>query len=117
MIIVSVLPRQVLNALRMENHRRHPLAEFLPQRGEALGDGIAVVSGLDGPDGSHPARLGHRKVGLSDAQVDRVLELPGEVENLANPGRFELSHPRSDPALGIVSTHGCCPRSWNDQRN
>src|SRR5208282_4687112 len=61
----------------------------------------------DGRTGRRLDRFGHVEMGLSDAQVDRVFQAPGQVEHLANPGQFNRFRSLGDPVL----VHGI-PPSW-----
>ena len=57
---------------------------FGPQLGNALANGVGVVAAVDGSLGCGLDRLGNVEMRLADAQVDRVLQAAGQLENLTD---------------------------------
>ena len=63
--------------------------ELVAKGRQALGDGVGILTGLDGFDASVFDRLRHVEVGLADREVDRVLHLGRQVEHLADAAGIE----------------------------
>ena len=66
--------------------------------GDALRGGVAVLAGADGVDGFFLEEVGDIEIRLADREVDGVLELRGQVEDLADAGGVD--------GAGMVGDHG-----------
>src|SRR5262249_19812655 len=75
-------------------------ADLVAQLGDTLGGGVAVAALVDGDVGGGLDRRGHVELGLADAEVDRVLEAAGQVEDLADSRHLDVTHAVGDPAFG-----------------
>jgi len=72
------------------------------QLGGALGLGVLVPPVADGLDRAVLYGFGHVEIGLADGQVDRVLQLGGQVEDLAYARGVEQTHAIGD---GVAVAH------------
>jgi len=63
--------------------------EPILQRGNALGQRVAVSARVDRRLRSGPGPRRHGEVGLADREVDRVVEPGRQLEGLADPGGIE----------------------------
>ncbi len=69
------------------------------QFGDALGHRVGVFPTADGLDGGGLDRFGHVKVRHADAEVDRILEAAGQVEDLADAGDLDGMHTLGNPVI------------------
>ena len=75
--------------------------DFVLERADALRDGVAVLALLDGVDRGFLDDFGHVEVGLTDRQVDRVGEISGQVEHLADARGVDGAQAVGDEAVGV----------------
>jgi hypothetical protein len=88
----------------------HLAAEALPDRAEQLGAalrlGVAVAVLVDGLDRGLLEQVGHGEVGLPDREVDRVLQMRGEVEDLADAARVDRLGAVREDLLNVEAIGG-----------
>src|SRR5690606_3377588 len=75
--------------------------DFAQKRRNALGERVAVLVLLDRLDRAAFDRRGHGEVGLTDREIDRIIQLGGEVENAPDAGRTDTPRTITDQTLGI----------------
>jgi hypothetical protein len=64
--------------------------DFLPQLRDALGGSIFVESLSDPFNALLFERFWDIKIRFSNAQIDRVFHLPGEIKDSPDPGGFDF---------------------------
>ena len=74
-------------------------AQRFEQRLDALRLRVGVVSVVDRLFEGRFDRRGRVEVGLTDRKVDRIGHVGGQIEDLANAGGIDLSHPVGNPAV------------------
>ena len=97
------------------------LAKFLPHLGlepvtqgrNALRGRVAIFAGVNRRLGRLPGLGRHGKVGLADGEIDRILELGGQIEGLADAGGIKGTSPFGNDAASIHAVGPWpLPRNW-----
>src|SRR5437588_12965407 len=73
--------------------------ELGAQLRNALGHRVGIMALVNGGMSGGLDRLGHVEVRLADAQVDGVLDTPGQFEDFADARRLNVVHPGGYPAI------------------